>query len=53
MVLSASVAVTVKIFAEARVEEVTAESVKLNSASVTEGLIPAYKQNTHKMINCK
>lgn len=41
VVLSASVDVTVMIVAVARVEEVIAVVVKLNSASVTGGLIPA------------
>lgn len=49
MVLRASVAVIVKIVAVATVEKVTAVGVKLNSGSVTGGLIPEYKHNTHHM----
>lgn len=33
----------------ARVEEVTAVGVELNSGSVTGGLIPETKHNTHQM----
>lgn len=39
----------VETVAVARVEEVTAVGVKLNSGSVTGGLIPEYKHNTHHM----
>lgn len=43
MVLRASVASVVK-----TVEEVTEAGVELNSGSVTGGLIPEYKHNTHE-----
>lgn len=41
----------VKAVAVARMEDVTAIGVKLNSGSVTGGLIPEYKDNTHHMQN--
>lgn len=48
-VWSVLVGVIEKTVAVARVEEVTAVGVELNSGIVTGGLIPETKHNTHQM----